>query len=70
MTGWIVEVTRRVRLEVPATSSTEATEMGLNAAWDWCPGQAEGGDQGHASAHVVRAGDLPPAGEIEGRTDG
>jgi hypothetical protein len=69
MTGWIVEVTRRVRLEVPATNGPEAREVGLAAAWEWLPGQAHRGDQGYADAWVVRAGDLAPAGETEGPSD-
>lgn len=56
---WIVEVTRTVRLAVPASSDEDAREIGLDLAWEWCPEQAEGGDQGNAYARVVRAGDLP-----------
>ena len=58
---WIVEVTRKVRLALPASGDSEAREMGLSAAWEWLPEQAEGGDQGSASVRVVRAGDLPGA---------
>ena len=56
---WIVEVTRKVRLALPASGDSEAREMGLSAAWEWLPEQAEGGDQGSASVRVVRAGDEP-----------
>ena len=59
MTDWIVEVTRTVRLALPASGPLEAVERGLQAAWEWCPESADGGDQGEASAWVVDAGDLP-----------
>jgi hypothetical protein len=59
MADWIAEVTRTVRLAVPARNRTEAMEMALAVAWEWLPGSAEMGDQGSATARVVRAGDLP-----------
>jgi hypothetical protein len=64
--AWIVEVTRKVRLALPAASDPEAREMGLSAAWEWLPDQAEGGDQGSASARVVRAGDEPSGASAAG----
>lgn len=72
MTSWIVEVTRTVRLELPADDAEGAKVAGLDAAWEWCPETAHRGDQGSAVARVVRAGDLPggtlapPVAEIEG----
>ena len=64
MSDWLVEVTRKVRLVVPATGHADARVKGLDAAWEWCPENAEGGDQGSASAVVVRAGDLPGHGPL------
>jgi hypothetical protein len=58
---WTVEVTRTVRLALAASSDEEACGRGLDIAWDWCPEQAEGGDQGEASARVIRAGGRPGA---------
>jgi hypothetical protein len=55
---WIVEVTRTVRLSVPADDRASAEEAGLSIAWDWLPEEADQGDQGSATAKVTRAGDL------------
>lgn len=66
MAEWIAEVTRTVRLALPASSDREAREMGLAVAWEWLPECAEGGDQGSASVLVVREGDLPGDGSKEG----
>jgi hypothetical protein len=62
---WVVEVTRTVRLSVPARSASEAREMALSLAWEWLPECAEGGDQGSATVRVVREGDLPGDGRAE-----
>jgi hypothetical protein len=56
---WIAEVTRTVRLAVPAASFSEATDMASALAWEWLPEAADGGDQGTVSIRIVRPGDLP-----------
>ena len=62
MPDWTVELTRTVRVVVPAGSDEEAAEAALDIAWTVLPDEAEGGDQGSAEARVVRAGDLPGGG--------
>lgn len=69
--GWLVEVTRTVRLEIAAEHDVAAMVAALDVAWEWLPKQAAGGDQGDAQARVIRAGDLPSPPEDkpgEGRT--
>lgn len=57
--AWIAEVTRTVRLAIPAAASySDAREMALAVAWEWLPECAEGCDMGSASVRIVAGPDL------------
>ncbi len=64
MAEFAVEITRTVRVVVPASSVAEAREAASAIAWKWLPEEAEGGDQGSARTVVVREGDIPGDGRI------
>jgi hypothetical protein len=49
-----VEITRTVALVVTAAGTDEAMEVAFDAAWEWQPENADGGDQGCVSVEAVK----------------